>query len=184
MTYPARRPSGKDWVDLFPSSNRIQSLREPFRGKALNFLGALEKAGARISVACTYRPPERAYLMHYAYQIAKGILNPSQVPPMEGVGISWAHSTAETSRMAAQEMVVAYGIVYAPALVSRHTQGLAIDMSIFWQRALAIPLPGGQIAAVSSLPRSGGNRDLHAVGAKYGVYKLAADPPHWSSDGH
>jgi hypothetical protein len=26
--------------------------------------------------------------------------------------------------------------------------------------------------------------NLHAVGASYGVHKLASDPPHWSTDGH
>jgi hypothetical protein len=81
-------------------------------------------------------------------------------------------------------MVRGYDIVFQPVLASRHTQGLAIDMDITWQGSLTIADAQGGTTTISSLPRSGGNGALQAVGNSYGVKKLATDPPHWSSDGH
>jgi hypothetical protein len=42
----------------------------------------------------------------------------------------------------------------------------------------------GATKTIGSLPRTGLNHDLWAVGATYGVLKLPSDPPHWSSNGH
>ncbi|HVT95662.1 MAG TPA: hypothetical protein VHD76_22640 [Bryobacteraceae bacterium] len=124
--------------------------------------------------------------MHYAYLIAKGLLSPAAVPALEGVAIDWTHrGDLEAARAAAKEMVAAYGIVYAPALSSRHTQGLAIDMDVSWMEVLTVARPeGAGSAVIGSLPRSDANRELHQIGAEYGVYKLLSDPPHWSADGH
>ena len=85
-----------------------------------------------------------------------------------------------------EEMVTAYGIVAQPALVSRHTQGRAVDMDISWTGTLTIAPKGGAPRAISSTPRTGENKELHAIGASYGVIKatFAGDPPHWSDDGH
>jgi len=183
--------SGKDWVSRFPNSNRVEDLKEPFRTRAAAFVDALRKANATVSISSTYRPPERAYLMHYAYLVAKGLLDPSAAPANDGVGIDWIHRDAQggvdlaASRHAAGEMVAAYGIVFAPSLSSRHTEGLAIDMDISWQGALPLARPGGGgPAVIQSLPHTGANQELHAFGAQYGVFKLLTDPPHWSVDGH
>jgi hypothetical protein len=100
---------------------------------------------------------------------------------MTGVDIQWDHDEAKS---AAEAMVQAYDIVFQPALTSRHTQGLAIDMDIAWQGALTIADAHGVTNTIASIPRTGGNSALQAVGNSYGVKKLAADPPHWSSDGH
>jgi hypothetical protein len=38
---------------------------------------------------------------------------------------------------------------------------------------------------ITTTPRTGaGNAALQAVGAGFGVRKLASDAPHWSTDGH
>jgi hypothetical protein len=147
-------------------------------------------AGVHVTISATLRPPERAYLMHYAFRIAREHLDPAQVPARAGVNIEWAHTNAQgqpdlaASRRAAEEMVRGYGIVYRPALASRHTQGLAIDMNITWSGTLVIRDRHDQEVTIASTPRTGaGNADLHRVGASYGVHKLASDPPHWSSDG-
>lgn len=84
---------------------------------------------------------------------------------------------------AAAAMVAGYAIVFAPTLESQHTKGLAIDMNISWQGNLTIVDDTGLETTISTLPRNGGNRDLQAVGETFGVFKLATDPPHWSSDG-
>jgi hypothetical protein len=95
-------------------------------------LQALADAGANVTIAATFRPPERAYLMHFAWEIAHGNISPRDVPAMAGVAIEWVHSNAAASRAAAQEMVDGYGMAFIAALRSRHTEGRAIDMSISW----------------------------------------------------
>jgi len=174
--------SGSIWIERFPASTSLADLAEPFRSKAQRFVAALQSGGAIVTIGETFRPPERAYLMHYAWAIARMGIDPGSVPAMAGVEIQWLHPDATA---AAEAMVAGYGLVFEPALASRHTQGLAVDMEIAWQGDLAIVRGDGSPAIVASLPRNGSaNADLHAIGASYGVYKLISDPPHWSADGH
>ena len=118
--------SGTAWVSRFPNSKSPDSLVEPFRANAKRFLAALTDAGATVTVADTLRPPERAYLMHFAFAIAKEGFDPATVPPKAGVDIQWVHpasrgvSSASASKAAAEKMVLGYGIVFRPALGSRH----------------------------------------------------------------
>jgi len=183
--------SGKSWVDKFPNSSSLDDLKEPFRTNAKSFVAALRKAGATADISSTYRPPERAYLMHYSFQVATNGLDPSTVPAMKGVDIDWTYkdTTGKTdlaaSRKAAKDMVVAYGIVFAPSLSSRHTEGNAIDMDISWTGDLTIgTFDGKGTTTIRSEPRTGANKELQTLGAAYRVFKLMTDPPHWSSDGH
>jgi D-alanyl-D-alanine dipeptidase len=166
-------------------------LVEPFRSSVNRFLAALRNAGANVVVSDTLRPPQRAYLMHYSYRIAREGLDPGAVPAMAGVDIQWVHRDVRgnanlgASRIAAEQMVQAYGIVFRPALTSRHTEGRAIDMDISWQGNLSISNAGGVQTLITTAPRTGaGNAALQMVGASYGVRKLVTDPPHWSTDGH
>jgi D-alanyl-D-alanine dipeptidase len=183
------KPAGKDWVGRFPTSKSVSDLKGSFQGSVKKFIAALTKAGATVAISATYRPPERAYLMHWSYKIAKG-QDPAKVPSMSGVDIDWVlkdkagKPDAAASKKAAQEMVAAYGIAYAPALKSRHTEGSAIDMTIAWSGTLTIDGPDGKPVSITSSPRDGGNKDLQDLGARYGVVKLKSDPPHWSTDGH
>src|SRR5262249_6641788 len=146
--------------------------------------------GATVTIAATLRPPERAYLMHFSYMVANGQIDARNVPAMAGVNIDWVHRTADgqfdltATKKAAQDMVKGYGIVYAPALVSRHSQGLAIDMNITWTKAtLQVKDASGNVVNVTGAKNGADNTQLHAVGATYGVIKLVKDKPHWSSDG-
>jgi hypothetical protein len=182
--------SGVAWVSQFPNSKSPDSLVEPFKTKAKTFLTALKSAGATLTIADTLRPPERAYLMHFAFSIARENLDPATVPAKAGVDIQWVHpstpalSSAKASKDAAEQMVLAYGIAFKPALGSRHTEGKAIDMSIAWIGDLVIAKADGTSVTVTSAPRTGDNSSLQQVGASYGVIKLVSDPPHWSIDGH
>ncbi|MBF7997621.1 hypothetical protein [Rahnella laticis] len=170
--------SGRQWVSRFPTSQNVNDLTDPFRTSIQNFINAIQSAGGSISIAATYRPEERAYLMHYCWKIGHEGMNPSQVPAKEGVNIDWTHrGNQQAAIAAAREMASAYQIVYAPAITSRHTQRRAIDMTITGVRGKTILKSGGQEIRV------GNNADLHAVGASYGVHKLISDPPHWSDDG-
>jgi hypothetical protein len=96
-------------------------------------------------------------------------MDPNEVPPMAGVDIIWNLGDPAETVAACKAMRERYGIAYPAALVSRHTQRLAIDMTISGDN-----IPEGQ--------------DLYNWGAKFGVIKLPLsvlnDPPHWSTDGH
>ena len=175
--------SGKEWVKQFPTSRSIDDLASPFRQKVKNFEKALLDAGASINIAATLRPEERAYLMHYAFNINEGDIAAKNVPPKLNVDINWVHYNDADSRKAAKEMVIAYNIAFEPALTSRHIQGLAIDWNITWSGTLSIKNARGTTVSIGS-PRTGvSNSTLWAVGRSYGVIKLTNDPPHWSSDG-
>jgi hypothetical protein len=182
--------SGPSWVSQFPTSRSVDDLVEPFRTSVRQFLDALRAAGATVSVADTLRSPNRAYLMHFSFSIAREGLDPASVPARAGVDIQWVHPDAPgvpratASRDAAEQMVQGYGIVFRPALGSRHTEGRAIDMSIAWIGDLVIAKADGTTVTVTSAPRSGDNASLQQVGSSYGVIKLTSDPPHWSTDGH
>lgn len=181
--------SGKDWVTKYPTSDKIQDLLPPFQKNAERFINSLKAAGAEIEISATYRPKERAYLMHYAYRIARQNFDPRQVPSFKDVDIDWAHKNDKgafdlaASRNAAEVMVQAYGIVFKPALNSNHTRGLAIDMSINWSGTLQIIDSKGNKQSIATAPRNGQNATLQKVAQSYGVLKMITDPPHWSIDG-
>jgi hypothetical protein len=167
--------SGPNWCELFPTSVSLDDLIDPFKTNCKTFISALQTAGATVTISATYRPAERAFLMHYSAMIAASQIAPSAVPVMAGVNIQWDHGNLSASIVAAKQMTVGYGIVYPPALTSRHTQRLAVDMDIHYPGA-SITLADGTLID--------GPITLHAAGAKFGVIKLLSDPPHWSSDGH
>jgi hypothetical protein len=189
-------PSGPAWVARFPTSTSVSDCVQPFRDELTAFLAALKAAGAAVSIAATLRPAQRAYLMHWCWAIVKAAADPRTIPARDGVDIAWAHVDdqgaydAAASVAAALAMGAAYGmqnLSVAPALASRHIDGLAVDMAIAWTGTLTIANRVGAPVTVASLPRNGMNSDLHVVGATYGVIKFvggAADIPHWSSDGH
>lgn len=182
--------SGANWVSQFPTSISTSDLHPGFRNQVDRFINALESAGAAVDISATLRPPRRVYLMHWSWRIAREGFDTRQVPSMHGVNVQWAHTDSQGNYLAtrsvraASDMVAAYGIVFRPALSSRHTEGLAIDMAIRWSDTLRITDAAGTVVAIENSPRNGGNSALHTVGVSYGVKKLLSDPPHWSEDGH
>lgn len=187
--------SGHRWVSQYLGANRLQDLRQPFRGHAEAFVGALRAAGASVTINATYRHPRRAYLMHWCWKIAKNRVSPEDVPAMDGVSISWKHYdrddkySHDQSIEAARVMVRAFQMErlgVAPSLNSRHTLGFGIDMTISWNGELTLPDAYGHVVRITSLPRTGMNRELHRVGASYGAIKYnrsGRDDPHWSDTG-
>ncbi|MEP0868909.1 peptidoglycan-binding protein [Trichocoleus desertorum AS-A10] len=177
------RLSGPHWVKFFLATNSIEDLASPFRQRVQAFEKALRAAGAKMEITNTLRPPERAYLMHFAAKISRSQIRPQDVTAMLGVDIDWVHYTNAGSVQAAQQMIDAYSIGTNPvALRSLHTQGLAIDWFISWEGTLQIRDSSGQLVSIAA-PRDGENPALMKVGASYGVYKLLGDPPHWSVNG-
>lgn len=195
--------SGVQFVSRFPGGQDTADLVEPFRGDVERFLAALRAAGAAVHIQTTFRPAKRAYLMHFAFAVAKGkvaadkvpAFDPSVVPeddPNKGpLDIEWVHPDAhgnpdlKASRRVAAQMVTAYRIVFGPAFPTRHSARRAIDMTITWTGALKIADASGKVVTITSTPRTGAdNKQLHAVGKTYGVIKLVKDHPHWSDNGH
>lgn len=182
--------SGSQWVNRFPGSSSTDELTEEFRTSVDNFVSAMRNAGATVTISATYRPPERAYLMHWSWKIVKQNTAPASVPAMDGVQIDWDHGDNAASVAAARAMVNGYGIQnlnVPPALSSRHTERRAIDMSISWSGTLRIENASGTNVEIATTPRTGMNTQLQDVGRTYGVIKFVggeSDRPHWSSDGH
>lgn len=178
-----KKLSGAAWEKQFPTSTSLDDLTPSFKAKAGRFIQALETAGVRVKLAATYRPEERAYLMHYCCKIGNCEISPDKVPPMDGVDIEWVHRDptgkmdVEASRAAAREMMQAYVIRFPAALSSRHTERRAIDMSITCFKDKTVKNADGQDVTI------GCPSDLHEIGKTYGVIKLLSDPPHWSDDG-
>ena len=172
-------PSGRAWCARFPTSTSINDLDPRFAERVASFLHALNNAGAHVDVSATYRPAERAYLMHWCCMIGAAAQDPAHVPPMAGVDIDWGHGgDRDAARSAAREMMAGYKIAYPAALVSRHTQRRAIDMTIRWKGVIHVIDARGIVHACTE------QEDLWPIGASYGVIKLASDAPHWSDDGH
>lgn len=176
--------SGPAWCARFPTSSKLDDLTPDFGDACRAFISAMKKGGATISIGATWRPAERAYLMHWCCMIAQSGQDPSKVPPMKGVDIDWSHrGNHAAARSAATAMMTKYEIRFPAALVSRHTQKRAIDMTIGWTGTLRIIDYDGVEHRVSTGPRNGSNPQLIAVGKTFGVLKLVSDPPHWSDDG-
>lgn len=183
------KPSGPAWCARYPGSVSTSDLTKNFRDIVLAFLSQLKSAGAKVSIAATYRPPQRAYLMHWCCMIANSGQDPAKVPAMDGVEIAWLHKSGgkpniAASRAAAAAMMRTYRITFPAALVSRHTQRRAIDMTVGWTGTLAIRDFDAKLHRIASAPKNGSNPELIKVGRTFGVIKLVSDPPHWSDDGH
>lgn len=199
LVSPQRRParfvaagqkelSGPDWTRRFLGSTSTSALSPRFRTSVDAFVTAMRAAHIRVIVSATYRPPERSYLMHWSWKIVHGA-SPASVPPLAGVEIEWVHPVASASLDAARQMVRAFdmeGLRTPPALRSLHNERNAIDMTITWSGAVTVNDGHGGTVRITSLPRTGMNRELQAIGASYGVTKFVggeADRPHWSTTG-
>lgn len=173
--------SGRVWVAMFPTSKSLETLSPPFRENIKAFISALKTAGATVNVSATLRPPQRAYLMHFSFLIARSRQDPRNVPLMNDVNIEWFHGNMADSIKAAKEMVTAYGIATnttPPALMSNHISGNAVDMTISEFVGKKIEKRNGSLVTVNVF------NDLRTIGASYNVFnKIADDLPHWSTTG-
>ncbi len=183
--------SGLDWFkknqSKYPNSTSVNDLEGGFKTKVKNFIKALEDAGASVDVESTLRDKTRAAIMHWAFKVANGKVKPKAVPDIKGVSIEWDHGDDKASVAAAKEMAGKSGfdIAFQPSLTSVHIEGKAIDMSISWSvKVLEIKDRKGKTVKIDKAPKSGQNKDLHKVGASFGVKKLVKDRPHWSADGN
>jgi hypothetical protein len=183
--------SGTEWCAKYPTGTTIAELTDAtFRDGVQAFRDAMVAAATAanklsISIAATFRPVNRAHLMHYAYNVANGLTTPADANKASaeaGIHINWDHGDLATSKARASDMVTSYEIKYAPSLTSRHTEGKAIDWTISWSGSLMIAKKDEK----DKLDCTGGGEastNLHDVGESYGVHKHPTDRPHWSTDG-
>jgi hypothetical protein len=196
-----RNLSGPKWVNRYPASDKVVDLENSFSESVTNFINALELGGASVEILATTWPPERAYLMHWAWLIAREEVDPRAVPPIDEIefeadvspnlDIGWWHGTLEASQKAAEELRREFGIdelEAPPPLNSRHVSGEAIDMRISWStNPLIVRDPVGEEVEITEAPFDETNPLLIAVGAAYGVIHYGdvdADAVHWSVDGN
>ena len=180
-----RELSGTQWCSRYPTRTDIESLEQGFKANLISFLGALRSAGADVVITATLRPIERAYLMHYAWNISRKLIGADAVPAQPGVSINWVHDSSQGSIDAADAMVKEYAMVAEASLTSNHLTGRAVDMILSWTDTLAIKDATGNLTAITSQPRDGTNPNLALIGANYKVFhELSFDPPHWSYNGH
>src|SRR5882762_886552 len=78
---PAKMLSAKVWVSLFPGLKTLEALTSPFKELATAFINAMQDAAVNVKISATLRPPQRAFLMHFSFLIAKGQQDPRTVPP-------------------------------------------------------------------------------------------------------
>jgi hypothetical protein len=182
--------SGRAWWNAnqarWPDSEDLDDLDSDWGDDVKKFINILREADARVTIISTRRPRNRAYLMHYSWMIANGRIEPADVPLRARVDIQWDHGDDRISRNAAQEMVDCFGLAhYAAGRRSNHVRGMAIDMYITWRGDLFLgPLPNGGFRGIIGGPRNGvQNRELHEIGALFGVRKKLNDRPHWSHNG-
>jgi peptidoglycan hydrolase-like protein with peptidoglycan-binding domain len=182
--------SGSKWFDnnqnKYPTSKSLSDLEPGIQRKVRSFVSAMRYAGATVKIEATERPKKRAEVMNRAWLVMKGQADPTCVTPIPGVAIEWDHGDKDRSKAAALELARRFGIqsrIQAPSPNSRHVTGHAVDMDVRWSGDLPIIDGKGQVVIIKSGSRDGTNRELHKVGASYGVKKLLGDKPHWSSDG-
>lgn len=184
FTFEVLENSGPHWVERFQTSRAVSDLSDDFRPKVERFLQALDEAGLPYQILATFRPPERAYLMAYAWKINHG-LNPAKVQErLENVNISWLHYTANgevdltASRQAAQAMVAAYNIGPTGAVYpSFHSEGNAIDLKIEIPQPVMVRNSKGDLKPVSK------QRHLSRIALSYEIRRLGQSN-HWSMSGH
>ncbi len=184
--------SGAVWAGRFPGSTSTDTLTPDFKVAVDLFIAAIKSAGGQVKIGNTYRPEQRAYMMHWAHKIFRNGLNPTKVPAMPGVAIEWVHPTRAESVAAAGKMVEEFEIGdlaanTSPALSSLHTLRQAVDMRIWWTGNLVVENMDGTITTIDTEPRTGMKVKLKVVGRTYGVIKFVGgnkDKPHWSTTGH
>lgn len=134
-------PSGMAWVGRYPISKLEEDLNSDFDSDVRKFTTLLQKAGARVEFVSTLLPPERAYLMHWAWRIAKEGFDPQAVPDMKDVNIQWWHGDYKASLDAAWEMVHGFKISEQkepPPLVDDYTEGNVVALRIRWSGKLVL----------------------------------------------
>ncbi len=193
-------PSGVAWAAKFPISQEDSDFDSDMRSRWKRFTRVLEDGGANVEIIASKTPPERAYLMHWAWRIAKGEIDPRDVPDADPeeqnmedeVDIQWWHGDLKAAQSAAQEMVDAFKIdelKVPPPLPSEenlYTEGKAVVALIDWRRELVLYRDKPSEMMITDEPRDATNEALIAIAEAFDLIHLYSDPDthevHWGSD--
>ncbi len=172
----------------------------------------MEHAGITVHIKNTYRPIQTSYLLYYSWEVKKGKISSTNVPAFKPVGdqepvdICWLHTSAGGTPQIAASVKAAANLYNAlrpdpklkmPAFPSLHNVGKAVDMTTTWkQKTITIVNGQGKLVDMNTLPHSGLNLQLMAVGLTFTVHHFcypagtcktmtpADDRNHWSTTGH
>jgi len=191
--------SGKAWWIAnqgkieFANSTSLDKLEMNFRKKIKSFKKSIQEGGVKIAISTTKRSEKRAYVLHWAWKISKGLIAVDKVPAKNGVNIIWDHGSATASKKGAREIITAANVAYQPSLTSNHIKGKAIDWTITWTGTPTFKNKKNEDVEITSEPKHegkgtthNGNKNFHALGKTYGVIKasfIKIDGPHWLADG-
>lgn len=190
LSSPQLEFSGRKWCARFPGKDTLADLNASFRPKATRFIDALKAASIKVDINAVFRPPERSYLMYWAFMICRGTA-PTDVPPYPNVNIDWAHRGPDgnpdlaAANQAAEDMCKGYGIkphsksqqVGRPGR-SRHNHGAAVDMNINGYVGKVVKDATGSDVKIT------GFSTLKDIGLTYGVIYYPKENMHWSDTGH
>ena len=180
------RLSGPHWAGVkeYLGSKSMDTLVDPFKGNITSFIAMLRANHALVNINATYRPPERAWLMHWAWYIGKGWTKYSKIASIKNpynIDIVWDHGDDKSTRKAALAMAAAFGMAHQAALKSRHTEGHAVDINI---TRLPEVLTIDKKEYPIGVAKAEHNEALWFVGEHlFSVVKHHTDRPHWSTDG-
>jgi Bacterial SH3 domain len=183
--------SGADWKAIADANGWINSvefsaLDATWGPRAEAFVNGLRAAGAQVHVEAGLRHPNRAFLMHYAWGVARGKYTQAQANTAcrgRGIDIQWDHGNTAASRAAAQALVDAFGLVRQASITSNHIRGLAIDIAISDLPA-RITMNGRTYTTRQGASGTDAAASVAPVGRDMGVIWFGAgDYVHWSHNG-
>jgi hypothetical protein len=194
--------SGGNWATWananYPADDRVDALGDPFRSNVRAFLLAVadstDSATGRApipQIIQVYRPPERAYLLHWSWQIATQAGSPGEADQLcvpGGMHIIWQHYRTDGSLDgsgaldAARAMTNAFRLSTFPAYPTKHSERTAIDMFIEWHGTLTLTNASDSIVTVSGPSNSRQSQTFQNVGRTFGVIK-GSSLNHWSDTG-
>ena len=183
--------SGADWMAIADANGWINSvelsaLDATWGPRAEAFVNGLRAAGAQVHVEAGLRHPNRAFLMHYAWGVARGKYTPAQANTAcrgRGIDIEWDHGNTADSRAAAQALVDAFGFVRQASITSNHIRGLAIDILIS-ELPDSITMNGRTYNTRQGASGADAAASVAPIGKDMGVIWFGArDYVHWSHNG-
>jgi hypothetical protein len=183
--------SGADWKAVADANGWINSvefsaLDATWGPRAEAFVNGLRAAGAQVRIEAGLRHPNRAFLMHYAWGVAKAKYTPAQANTAcrgRGIDIEWDHGNTNASRAAAQALVDAFDLVRQASITSNHIRGLAIDIVIS-DLPSSITMNGRTYSTRQGASSTAAAESVAPIGKAMGVIWYGpSDWVHWSHNG-
>ncbi len=175
--------SGPDWwvrhAERHDDSDEMHELRPAFDRQLRDMIAALRRGGATVVVRSTRHDAARAYIGHWAWQVANGTTSARHVPEQPGAPIIWDHGDELGSRFAAREMLNAEAIETLPPLESAHIDGNAAELTIDWSGTIRVFDAYGMPHRLDWPRRADVNPELRRIARSFGIAKDRVHPGRW-----